>query len=115
MAKRQNDIDIVYEFMDMIEDQIVLRFSAQATIKDIIRHLSEYGIIEPKRLRNYMIINEFDKTLKYNNGNVTHTFCDLSIKYEMSESQIARIIYKERKKQIPSYNIRISKKSSNNA
>ncbi len=107
MAKRQNKLDIVYEFMDMVEEQIELRFSKDVTIKDIIRHLSEYGLIEPKRLRNYMIIYDFDKTLKFNDGNVTHTFCDLSIKYEMSESQIGRIIYKERKKGHPSYNIRI--------
>ena len=107
MATRQNKLDIVYEFIDMLENQIELRFSQDATIKDIIRHLSEYGLIEPKRLRNYMIIYDFDKTLKFNDGNVTHTFCDLSIKYDMSESQIGRVVYKERKKGHPSHNIRI--------
>mgnify|MGYP005696550989 FL=1 len=112
MAKRQNDIDIVYEFLDVIEHQIEMKYSTDATIKDILLTLTQYGLIEPKRLRNYMIIYEFDKTLKFNDGNVTHTFCDLGIKYEMSESQVARIVYKERKKQLPSYNIRLSKKSS---
>ena len=107
MAKRQNKLDIVYEFIDKLEEQIVIRLSDEATIKDIVRHLCEYGLIEPKRLRNYMIISEFDELLRNNHGNITHTFCDLSIKYEMSESQVGRIIYKERKKGHPRYNIRV--------
>jgi hypothetical protein len=110
LAKRQNDIKIVYEFMEELENQIILRFSDEATIKDVIRHLCEYGLIEPKRLRNYMIISQFDKTLKNNKGNVTHTFCDLSLKFEISESQIGRVVYKERKKGHPKYNIRVSEK-----
>lgn len=111
MAKRQNDIKIVYEFIDKLKDQIELRFSKDATIKDVIRHLCEYGLVEPKRLRNYMIIDEFDKTLKSNKGNVTHTFCDLSIKFDMSESQVGRVVYKDRKKSKPAYNIRIAQKN----
>ena len=106
MAKRQNTIEVVYEFIDKMEEQIVIRLSEEATIKDVIRHLCEYGLIEPKRLRNHMIISEFDELLKSNFGNITHTFCDLAIKYEMSESQIGRVVYKERKKGHPKYNIR---------
>ena len=108
MAKRQNDIKIVYEFIEKLEKQITIRLSEEATIKDVIRHLCERGLIEPKRLRNHMIISEFDSKLKENEGNITHTFCDLAIKYEMSECQVGRIVYKERKKSSPKYNIRIS-------
>tara|TARA_R100001143_G_C3241228_1_gene79218 strand:+ start:123 stop:455 length:333 start_codon:yes stop_codon:yes gene_type:complete len=108
LAKRQNDIKIVYEFIDKLEEQISLRLTKDATIKDVIRHLCEYGLIQPKRLRNHMIISEFDGLLVDNKGNITHTFCDLAIKFEMSEGQVGRIIYKERKKGTPSYNIRVS-------
>ena len=108
MAKRQNSIDVIYEFLEQMVKEIELRFTKDATIKDIIRHLTEHGLIEPKRLRNYMIITQFDGLLKENLGNITHTFCDLSIKFEMSESQVGRVVYKERKKSKPSFNICVS-------
>jgi len=71
----------------------------------MVKHLVERGMIEPKRVRNYMIIADFDKMLVHNKGNRTHTFMDLSIKYEISESQAQNIVYKERKKSIPMNNI----------
>ena len=71
----------------------------------MIRHLVERGIIEPKRLRNYMIIVDFDRMLVGNEGSRTHTWMDLSIKYNISESQAQNIVYKERKKSIPANNI----------
>lgn len=64
----------------------------------MIKHLVERGMIEPKRVRNYMIIADFDRMLVGNEGSRTHTFMDLSIKYEISESQAQNIVYKERKK-----------------
>lgn len=45
-----------------------------------------------------MIIADFDRMLVGNEGSRTHTFMDLSIKYEISESQAQNIVYKERKK-----------------
>ena len=107
MAKRQNTKKVLYEFMEEMEKEVILKKTKNATIKDIIKHLCEVGLIQPKRLRNYMIIKNFDGLLKQNEGNITHTFCDLSIKFEMSESQVARVVYKERKKSQPHYNLRI--------
>ena len=52
-----------------------------------------------------MIIVDFDRMLSTNNGSRTHTWMDLSIKYNISESQAQNIVYKERKKQKPSNNI----------
>lgn len=67
----------------------------------MIRHLVEKGIIEPKRLRNYMVIADFDRMLVTNKGSRTHTWMDLSIKYDISESQSQNIVYKERKRLLP--------------
>lgn len=104
MAKKQNHIDVVVEYLELLNKEVSLRFG-EATSKDTIRHLIEKGIIAPKILRNYMIIYDFDCMLRFNEGNRTHTFMDLSIKYEISERQAQSIVYKERRKQSISENI----------
>ena len=81
------------------------RFGDDPTTKDILRHLVERGMVEPKRLRNYMIIYDFDKLLVSNEGSRTHTFMDLSIKYDITERQAQTIVYKDRKKSMWTYNI----------
>ena len=105
MANRQNTIEVVYEYLELMEKEITLRIPEDATIKDTILHLLERGLIPPKKVRNYMIVNEFDKLLISNEGNRTHTFMDISIKYEITERQAQTIVYKERGKQSPHYNI----------
>ena len=85
MAQRQNDIEIVYEYLDLMEKEITLRIPENATIKDTMLHLLERGLIPPRKVRNYMIINDFDKLLVSNEGNRTHTFMDISIKYEITD------------------------------
>ena len=104
MAKRQNDIKVVEEYLELLNKEVSLRFS-NPTSKDTIRHLIEKGIIAPKILRNYMIIYDFDCMLRFNEGNRTHTFMDLSIKYHISESQAQNVVYKERKKSVAAENI----------
>ena len=101
---RQNKDDIVYEYIKIAEAEITKRWHEPTTV-DILRHLTEKGIVEPKRLRNYMIIYDFDCMLRFNEGNRTHTFMDISIKYEITERQAQTIVYKERGKQSPHYNI----------
>ena len=96
--KRQNKIDVVYDYIEILGLQLEKKFGDSPTCKDMIRHLVERGMIEPKRVRNYMIIADFDRMLVGNEGSRTHTFMDLSIKYEISESQAQNIVYKERKK-----------------
>tara|TARA_R110000787_G_scaffold81420_1_gene176543 strand:- start:330 stop:662 length:333 start_codon:yes stop_codon:yes gene_type:complete len=102
---RQNKIDIVFDFIEIAGTELEKRFGSSPTSKDIIRHLTERGLIEPKRIRNYMIIADFDRMLVGNEGSRTNTWMDLSIKYEISESMAQNIVYKERKKSIPSSNI----------
>jgi len=104
MAKKQNDIKVVEEYLELLNKEVSLRFSTP-TSKDTIRHLIEKGIIAPKILRNYMIIYDFDCMLRFNEGNRTHTFMDLSIKYEISERQAQSVVYKERRKQHITENI----------
>jgi len=101
---RKNKIDIVYEYIKVAEKEILKRWH-DPTVVDILRHLTERGIVEPKRLRNYMIIHDFDTMLRFNEGNRTHTFMDLSIKYDISERQAQSIVYKERVKENANYNI----------
>ncbi len=96
--KRQNKVDVVYDYIEIVGVELKKKFGDSPTCKDMIRHLVERGMIEPKRVRNYMIIADFDRMLVGNEGSRTHTFMDLSIKYEISESQAQNIVYKERKK-----------------
>jgi len=106
MASRQNKVEIVLEYIDIAEVEIFKRWH-DPTPKDILRHLIEKGIVEPKRLRNYMIIYDFDCMLRKNEGNRTYTFMDLSIKYDISERQAQSIVYKERNKEVITKNILI--------
>ena len=103
--QRQNKSEVVLDYIDVLGKELEKRFGISPTPKDMIRHLVERGMIEPKRVRNYMIIVDFDRMLSVNKGSRTHTFMDLSIKYNISESQAQNIVYKERKKQKPSNNI----------
>ena len=105
MGKTKNKVDVVYDYIELLGVEIKNRFGEDPTPKDILRHLVERGMVQPKRLRNYMIIVDFDKRLVYNKGNRTHTFMDLSIKYHISESQAQNVVYKERKKSVPAENI----------
>lgn len=97
MAK-PNNITFVIDFIDIVWDEVQTRFGDFATPKDVVYHLVEKGLCEPTRVRNYLIIYDFDKILKENKGHVTHTFMDLSIKYNLSDRQIQGIVYKFRPK-----------------
>lgn len=103
--QRQNKIDVVLDFIDIAGEGLTKRFGISPTSKDIVRHFVENGIIDPKRLRNFMVIVDFDRMLVGNQGSRNNTWMDLSIKYDISESQAQNIVYKERKKSIPSSNI----------
>ena len=103
--QRQNKIEVVEDFINLVGVSLEKKFGIYPTCKDIVRHFVERGIIEPKRLRNLMIIADFDRLLSVNKGSRTHTWMDLSIKYNISESQAQNIVYKERKKSYPSSNI----------
>ena len=103
--QRQNKVDVVFDFIETAGVELEKRFGISPTCKDMVRYLVERGIIEPKRLRNYMIITDFDRMLVGNKGSRTYTWMDLSIKYNISESQAQNIVYKERNKSRPSSNI----------
>ena len=102
---RQNKVDVVFDFIEIAGTELEKRFGESPTCKDMMRHLAERGLIEPKRIRNYMIIADFDRMLVGNQGSRTNTWMDLSIKYEISESMAQNIVYKERVKAKPSSNI----------
>ena len=96
--QRQNKLDVVKDFVETAGVMLEKRFGLHPTCKDVVRHFVERGVIEPRRLRNFMIIVDFDRMLVTNKGSRTHTWMDLSIKYDISESQAQNIVYKERKK-----------------
>jgi hypothetical protein len=95
MAQRENKAHIITEYIDLLYGELKLRFGDEPQIKDILSHLIEKGMIEPKRLRNYMVIKDFDDLLVSNKGNRTHSFIDLSIKYDITERTAQNIVYKE--------------------
>jgi hypothetical protein len=103
--QKQNKIDVVKDFIEIAGATLEKRFGLYPTCKDVVKHFVEKGIIEPKRLRNFMVIADFDRMLVTNKGSRTHTWMDLSIKYDISESQAQNIVYKERKKSSASSNI----------
>ena len=104
MANRQQ---VVFEFRDIIYNDLSRRFGDGFELKDVVYHLSELGVIPPKVLRNYMMIQDFDKFLIDNKGHVGNTFIDLSVKYNISEKQAKNIVYKQRDKFKPESNIKI--------
>tara|TARA_R110000787_G_scaffold204451_6_gene314967 strand:- start:1454 stop:1816 length:363 start_codon:yes stop_codon:yes gene_type:complete len=109
MAK-PNNLEIVNEFSDFVWVEIQTRFGDFATPKDIIYHFIERGLVEPTKLRNYLILKDFDKFLVTNKGHVTNTFYDLSIKYNLSDRQVQGIVYKYRVKFTKKNNIKDSSK-----
>ncbi len=98
MAQRENKAEIITEYIDLLYIELKGRFGEEPQIKDMLAHLIERGMIEPKRLRNYMVIKDFDNLLVTNDGNRTHSFIDLSIKYDITERTAQNIVYKERDK-----------------
>ena len=105
MAIRQNKKEIVLEFVDKIYEELKLKYSEDAGIKNVLYHLAENGLIDPKQLRDYMVISDYGKIIEENAGHKTFTFMDLSIKYDISERQAQSIVYKERIKERANYNI----------
>lgn len=97
MGKR-NHIDEVVRYCDLISEELFLRFGDDPTVKDVIFHLTQNGLIKPIVVRNYLIIQDFYKQLKKNEGHMNHTFMDISIEYDLSERQIQTIIYEYQKK-----------------
>jgi hypothetical protein len=106
MAKRQNKLEIVEEFIDIAYEQIKARYSEDAGIKNVLMFLIERGLVDPISLRDFMVLNDFHKILKDNEGHITYTFMDLSIKYDISDRTAQNIVYKKRKKFRTKSNIR---------
>jgi hypothetical protein len=103
MANKQK---IVFEFRDILYQQLNKRFGDKFALGDVVYHLASQGLITPKVLRNYMMIRDFDKFIIDNNGHVGNTFIDLSVKYDISEKQAKNIVYKQRHKFDSKSNIR---------
>jgi len=106
MAQRENKADIITEYIDLLYSELKIRFGDEPQIKDMLSHLIERGMIEPKRLRNYMVIKDYDELLVTNDGNRTNSFIDLSIKYDITERTAQNIVYKERGKSVLKRNVR---------
>ena len=106
MAFKQNKEEVVLEFIELIYKEVRKKYSEEAGIKNVLYHLVERGLIDAKRLRNYMVIKDFHSFMNKNDGHSTFTYMDLSIKYDISDRTAQSIIYKERDKFIKKNNIR---------
>lgn len=101
-----NSREVISSFCDIIYKDCIRRWGDDFTVKDLVYHLSENGLIPHKTLRNYMLFYDFDKFIVSNKGHIGNTFIDLSIKYDISEKQCRNIIYKHRYKFLTQSNIR---------
>ncbi len=101
-----NRIEIIDEFLDLVRDQSIIRWGEDFTVKDLVYHLIENGIIAPKSLRNYMMFRDFDIYITKNEGNIGNTIMDVAIRHDLSERQCRNIIYKQRYKTSKDYNIK---------
>lgn len=106
MAIRQNKEEIVLEFIDNIYNEVRAKFSEDAGIKNVLYHLIESGLVDPKQLRDYMVISDYKKIIEENAGHKTYTFMDLSIKYDISDRTAQTIVYRGKDKFKGDNNIR---------
>lgn len=106
MAIRQNKEEIVLEFIDNIYNEVRAKFSEDAGIKNVLYHLIESGLVDPKQLRDYMVISDYKKIIEQNAGHKTYTFMDLSIKYDISDRTAQTIVYRGKDKFKGDNNIR---------
>ncbi len=101
-----NQKDVIDDFLEIIRSQSELRWGKDFTVKDLVYHLIENGIIPPKSLRNFMMFQDFDKFIVSNEGHIGNTFIDISIRHDITEKQCRNIIYKQRYKGEKDYNIK---------
>lgn len=106
MAIRQNKEEVVLEFIDNIYNEVRAKFSEDAGIKNVLYHLIESGLVDPKQLRDYMVIKDYKKIIEQNAGHKTYTFMDLSIKYDISDRTAQTIVYRGKDKFKRENNIR---------
>ena len=92
-----NKRQVVFEFRDILYDNLIPRFGENFALKDVLYQLAAMGLIPPKTLRKFIIQNK---------GHVGHTFIDISVKYDISEKQAKNIVYKQRSKFNANSNIR---------
>jgi Mor family transcriptional regulator len=104
MGKRQNTQVVIERYLDRLEMEVIQRLTDSATIKDVAKHLIYKGMIDPKRIRYYMIIRDFDIMIS-EGGKKVESYIDLAVKYDLSEIQVQNIIYRHRDKELPINNI----------
>lgn len=93
---KNNKPTVVKEFVESAYVDIKNRHSEEAGIKDVLMFLAEKSLIEPRRLRDYMIIKDYADFLKKNDGKICVTMIDLAIKYDISERTVQNILYKNK-------------------
>ena len=104
MSRRQNNERVIEDYLDRVESEVIQRFTECATIKDVVKHLVYKGMVDPKRIRYYMIIRDFDEMIN-NGARKVSTYLDLAVRYDLSEVQVQNIIYRHRDKELPINNI----------
>ena len=83
-----------------------MRLELSFRIKNVLYHLIESGLVDPKQLRDYMVIKDYKKIIEQNAGHKTYTFMDLSIKYDISDRTAQTIVYRGKDKFKSENNIR---------
>jgi Mor family transcriptional regulator len=93
-----HQLSAVFSGEDMIQKFLENYTSASSQkhscAKEILEQLFADGIIEEKRLRNYMIVMDYYKYLSRHEGHSTKAIAELSELYKMSSRQIQNVLYK---------------------
>ena len=67
-------------------------FPSGTTPQDVIKQLVGKRVIDKLRVRNAMIIREFDQRLKRNDSSITDIYHDLEYKYNIGYDMVRKII-----------------------
>ena len=90
MAKRPNSINVLNRFSDIY----LSKFKTAPDPMKLLTCLINDDLADFERIRNYLIIEEYYRLLRENNGISYLTLIELSDKYKLNERQIQNIIYK---------------------
>ena len=100
MAKNPNKPRIIKRFIE-----IYLNRLDKADPSKLLLSLIANGIVDPERLRNYMIVEDYYQNLVKHHGSVKESVLDTASTYEIGERQIQNIVYRWSQKFRPKRNI----------
>jgi hypothetical protein len=88
IGKTISDHDLINNFVENYSSK------KDDLVKEILFDLIDDGVLDSKRLRNYMIVLDYYKQLTLNNGHSTKAIVVLAESYGLTPRQVQNIMYK---------------------